>query len=232
MVSGKEKQNAKSSKHSKKEAVEQSAEEQVEKQVKSQKSSKKEDVSKKQDKNDKTSDKKHIKHVEDVDEDSPCKFEPQLASVQDEIRTIREKLQALNSNLKKLESAYRHDIKKVRKHRQRRNGPHEPTGFAKPQSVPDKLAKFIGVKPGTELTGPIITSKVWAQLKERGLTFEKDKRVFRTNKEVSDLFKVPSSVNKSEDHRDKEGFNFCNLQTYIANALNAGKAKVEKTKEK
>ena len=118
------------------------------------------------------------------------------------------------------------------KHKQKRNGPHAPTGFAKPQPVPDKLAKFIGVKSGTELTGPTITSKVWTQLKERGLTYEKDRRVFRTDKEVSELFNVPSSVNKSQDHRDKKGFNFCNLQTYIANALNAGKPRGEKIKEK
>ena len=153
-------------------------------------------------------------------EDSTCKFESQFALIQNEIKVMREGLQVLNTNLRKLESAYKHDIKKVRRHKQKRNGPHEPTGFAKPQTVPDKLAKFIGVKPGTELTGPAITSKVWAQMKERNLTFKDDKRVFRTNKEVRDLFGVPESVDKSTDHKDKNGFNFCNLQKYIAKALN------------
>jgi len=61
---------------------------------------------------------------------------------------------------------------------------------------------------------------VWDQLKQRELFYEKDKRVFRTNKEVSELFGVNKSVNNSTDHRDKEGFNFCNLQSYIKNALN------------
>jgi len=227
MVSAK--QNAKASKQLKKDEEEVHEAEQVDKKVS--KSSKKDNVPKKSSKSNKdegfTS--KQEVHVvdgeENVEDDSPLKFDPQLMVVQEEVKSLREKLQTLNSNLKKLESAYRHDIKKVRKHKQKRNGPHTPTGFAKPQLVPEKLAKFIGVKPGTELTGPTITSKVWTQLKDRNLTYEKDKRVFRTDKEVSDLFNVPSSVNKSKDHRDKSGFNFCNLQTYIANALNAGKPK-------
>lgn len=171
-----------------------------------------------------------VEHTEKVAKDavSPAetsddRFHPQLTELQSELKLMREKFQSLSSTLKKLDAAYRYDIKRVRKHKQKRNGAHKPTGFAKPQVVPDKLAKFIGVKPGDELTGPEITSKVWKQLKERDLTYEKDKRVFRTNKEVTALFNVPASVNDSKDHRDKEGFNFCNLQKYIANAL--GKAK-------
>ena len=156
---------------------------------------------------------------DEVKEETNSKFESQFLAIQDEIKNVRERLQLLNVNLKKLESAYRHDIKKIKKYKQKRNGAHKPTGFAKPQVVPEKLAKFIGVNNGDELTGPEITSKVWTQLKERGLTYEKDKRVFRTNKEVSDLFNVSNDVNKCTNHRDKNGFNFCNLQTYIANAL-------------
>ena len=93
-----------------------------------------------------------------------------------------------------------------------------PTGFAKLQKIPSKLAKFINVKTGEELTGPEITSKVWEQLKLRDLTYEKDKRVFRTNTETSDVFDIPKSVNSSTNHSDEKGFNFCNLQRYIKNA--------------
>lgn len=95
---------------------------------------------------------------------------------------------------------------------------HKPTGFAKPALVPDKLANFIGVPSGTMLSGPQITKKVWDQLKERKLMLE-DKRVFRTNDEVSEVFGVSESVNNYTNHNDKEGFNFCNLQRYISNAL-------------
>lgn len=151
--------------------------------------------------------------------ETESKFDTLFKAVQLELKDIKDKQSGLTLTLRKLESAHRAEIKSVRKHKQKRNGQHKPTGFAKPQVVPEKLAKFIGVKGGSELTGPEITSAVWKQLKSRNLTYENDKRVFRTNKEVSALFNVPSTVNGSIDHRDENGFNFCNLQTYIAHAL-------------
>jgi chromatin remodeling complex protein RSC6 len=154
-------------------------------------------------------------------DDTESKFASIFQTVQTELKELKDRCSSLTLTLRKLEGAHRQDIKKVRKHKQKRNGQHKPTGFAKPQLVPDKLAKFICVKSGSELTGPEITSAVWKQLKSRNLTYEKDKRVFRTNKEVSALFNVPATVNTSVDHRDEHGFNFCNLQTYIAHALKA-----------
>ena len=150
---------------------------------------------------------------------SESKFDALFKSIQTELREIKDRQSGLTLTLRKLESAHRAEIKSVRKHKQKRNGQHKPTGFAKKQVVPSKLAKFISVKEGTELTGPEITSAIWKQLKSRKLTWEKDKRVFRTNPEVTALFGVPASVNKSEDHKDENGFNFCNLQKFIAYAL-------------
>lgn len=160
-----------------------------------------------------------VQQAEAQNAESESKFDTLFRAVQAELKDIKDRQSGLTLTLRKLESAHRAEIKSVRKHKQKRNGQHKPTGFAKPQVVPEKLAKFIGVKGGSELTGPEITSAVWKQLKSRNLTYENDKRVFRTNKEVSALFNVPSTVNNSVDHRDENGFNFCNLQTYIAHAL-------------
>ena len=150
------------------------------------------------------------------------KFQTQFKSVIDLLKHFKEQYQTLSIEVKKLETSYNHDLKKVKKHKQKRNGNYKPTGFTKAQSVPNKLAKFIGVELGTELTGPQITKKVWEQLKLKNLFYAKDKRVFRTNDEVSDIFGVPATVNKSISHKDVDnGFNFCNLQKYISNALKA-----------
>ena len=168
-----------------------------------------------------------VEEVEEVEQqetqvaESESKFETLFKGLQAELKEIRDRQSGVALSLKKLESAHRAEIKAVRKHKQKRNGTHKPTGFAKPQVVPEKLAKFIGVPKNQELTGPEITSAVWAQMKKRNLTYEKDKRVFRTNPEVTKLFGVTASVNESTDHKDKNGFNFCNLQTYIAKALKA-----------
>jgi hypothetical protein len=152
-------------------------------------------------------------------ESNEMKFFKELCLVQNEVNAMRKQFGSLSVTLKKLEAAYNSDVKKIKKTKPKRNVPHKLTGFAKPKPVPDKLAKFIGVSAGTELAGPAVTKLVWAQLKEKGLTYEEDKRVFRTNPEISELFNVPKSVNKSTDHKDKAGFNFCNLQKYIANAM-------------
>jgi chromatin remodeling complex protein RSC6 len=160
-------------------------------------------------------------NAQNTDDTNEFKFASIFQTAQAELKELKGKCSSLTLDFKKLELAHHQDIKKVRKNKNTKTGEHVPTGFAKPKHVPDKLAKFIGVTSGSELTGPQITSAVWKQLKSRNLLYEKDKRVFRTNKEVSTLFNIPATVNSSINHRDENGFNFCNLQTYIAHALNS-----------
>lgn len=152
-------------------------------------------------------------------ESSEFKFPQQLELFLKELKMVKDSLGALSSSAKKLDAAYNADIKRAKKTKQKRTKPHVATGFAKEQVVPKELAKFIGVAEGSSLTGPQITKKVWEQLKARNLTYANDKRIFRTDKVVSKIFNVPESVNTSTNHKDKAGFNFCNLQTFIANAL-------------
>jgi len=121
--------------------------------------------------------------------------------------------------MKKLESAYKQDVKKVSRAKRRRKGNSEPTGFIKTHPVPSKLAKFIGVDDGTVLSGPDVTKMVWSALKKKGLQYKDDGRVLRTDKETSDVFGLDKSVNDSTDHNDEKGFNFRNIQKYISFAL-------------
>lgn len=152
--------------------------------------------------------------------ESEFRFLKKLLSVQNEVKTMKDSLSNLALTLKKLESVYNSDIKKIKKSRPKRNSRPEPTGFNKPKEIPEKLAKFIGVETGTQLSGPQITKRIWKVLEDKGLLYSEDKRIFRTNSEISKLFGIPNSVNESTYHKDKNGFNFCNLQKYIANALN------------
>jgi len=211
---------------------------------KSEKKSKGKGDSKKSDKKpEKKSESKPTKEVVKSDEttekseksdkagDNTLKFESQLAAIQEAFKAVSEQLRSLGTQVKKLESAHKHDVKHVSRHKQKRSGDYKPTGFAKKTPVPKVLASFIGVEADTMMSGPEITSKVWAQLKAKNLTYEKDKRVFRTNEEISKIFGVPKSVNKSTTHNDKDGFNFCNLQRFIAHALGRDKTP-EKEAEK
>lgn len=164
---------------------------------------------------------KQTEETEETEVLNELKFSSQLEHALEEVKYLKEQVHSLNFNLKKLESAYNFDIKKVKKTSVKKNVYFKKKGFVKPKPVPEKLAKFIGVETGTELSGPDVTKKVWQQLKDKGLTYEKDKRVFRTNAEVSEVFNVPKSVNKSTSYKDQDGFNFSNLQKFIADAMNS-----------
>ena len=96
----------------------------------------------------------------------------------------------------------------------------KPYRFGQLHVIPKPLADYIEVEENIKLTGPIITRKIWDQLTKRGLQYKYDRRVFRVDEETSKIFKVPLSVNSSVTHMDHNGFNFCNLQKYIKNALN------------
>lgn len=147
------------------------------------------------------------------------KFVEQHNALKQEVNNLSDKLKDLKTFMRKVESAYRHDVKKVSKAKRKRKGNTKPTGFIKTTPVPAKLAKFLDIEEGTELSGPEVTKLVWGALEAKGLQYENDRRVFRTNKEVTDVFGVDKSVNKCTSHKDKKGFNFCNIQKYISNAL-------------
>jgi hypothetical protein len=55
---------------------------------------------------------------------------------------------------------------------------------------------------------------VYRLLKERNLVYIKDKRVFRVDKEISQIFNIPMSVNQYNEVHEN-GFNFRNIQSYI-----------------
>lgn len=147
------------------------------------------------------------------------KFETQLTGLQEQFKEASQLMKNLSSQMKKLEAAYKHDIKLASSKKHKRHGSYVATGFAKPIEVPAPLANFIGVKPNTLLTGPQVTKEVWKQMRERDLVCDDDGRKFKLNSEVKKLFSIPDSVTLSKEYNDKSGFNFRTLQTYISKAL-------------
>jgi hypothetical protein len=99
--------------------------------------------------------------------------------------------------------------------------PKEPkrTGFCIERPVSQRLANWLNIDTSSMLTGPKLTKLVWEELKRRNLVYQEDKRVFRVDQETAELFGLNMVVvNSSTDHRDTNGFNFCNLQRYIVSA--------------
>jgi len=119
--------------------------------------------------------------------------------------------------LKKLDNYHKSEMKKVSSKKRKPNP--TPIGFAVKKEVNGKLADWLHVPRGSQLSGPEISKAFWARLDEEGLKYNDDKRIFRTNKEVSEIFGVPLSVNESTSHTDEKGFNMRTHQTYIRYAL-------------
>jgi hypothetical protein len=167
------------------------------------------------------------------------KCEEQFKNIRTKINKLRSEMKDVLNETKRASELHRSAVKNAKstkKNEKKRD--HKATGFARLRPVTGKLAEFISVDSNTELSGPAITKRVWAELKNRGLTFQgdddnkKDERVLRVDNEVSKLFNVPMSVNKSTNHRDENGLNFGNLQKYIKNAMGVQQAPVENKEQK
>jgi chromatin remodeling complex protein RSC6 len=128
-------------------------------------------------------------------------------------------LKTLRTEVRKLVSAYEHDMQRVQKSKRRRRANFEPTGFIKKSLLPNDLADLVGVAHGTEMSTPELTKRFYAVLKERNLCDEKDHRIFRPDTQMRRVFNLPDSVMTSTSHKDLNGFNFMTLQKHISTCL-------------
>ncbi|CAH6421794.1 Hypothetical protein KVN_LOCUS481 [uncultured virus] len=120
-------------------------------------------------------------------------------------------------NIKKLVKMYKNEMKTYAKKNKKRKTNTKKTGFTKPELVPDNLAKLVGEKQGITMSRTELTKKIYDVFRDRGLFYEKDKRVLRADTEILKIFNLPNSVNESNNAKDKNGLNFYTIQKYIAN---------------
>jgi hypothetical protein len=151
-----------------------------------------------------------------VPDSSENRFRRALSELRTELETQQRSVKDFRGYIKKLESAYQFDLSRASKHRKRKTSQVKPTGFVKELELPKELADLIGVEVGTRLSMPSYTKKFYEMLKQNKLFYEKDGRVLRANAEIKRVFNLPDSVNESVDYKDKNGFNFYNLQNHIA----------------
>lgn len=161
----------------------------------------------------------NIDNVDDLEDDEPEKTKFQmlfleLTKVRKDIADLQRKEKTL---IKRIESVHNNEIKKLSNKKRRTNT--KATGFAVPKKVGGKLADWLKVPRGSEMSGPQISKTFWKRINEDGLQYEDDKRIFRTNKEISDIFGVLPDVNNSTDPEDEKGFNMRTYQTHIKYAL-------------
>lgn len=143
-------------------------------------------------------------------------FKDLLKSLENKtVEAMKAQLKNFREDIKKLSDLHRAELKTASKKTKKNKKPHVPTGFECKRSYFGKLAEFIGVQDGTCLNGPELTSRVWDAFRKRDKLLSTDNRIILVDKESSELFNVPMSVNKITNSKDENGFNFCTLQKYL-----------------
>lgn len=162
-----------------------------------------------------------IDNVSDA-ETSGSKFMTTLETIKKSLSENVKELRETKNNLKKLEALYNHDVVKATKNNNKKKKARDlkPTGFGKLRAVPDKLADLVGIDKGTIMSRPEFTKKFYKLLDDRKLYYEGDRRVLRVDNEISRVLNISMDVNKSTNYKDDNGFNFYNVQKFIAKCYN------------
>ncbi len=142
-----------------------------------------------------------------------------LDDIEEKIESQIDNLRDLRNEIKGIRTVYQSDLNRAYKAKRSRGKEGAPQGFNKKSVIPDKMADLVGISHGSALSTPEYTSALFKELKKRGLYYEKDRRVLRVDKEVTEVLGVPESVNKSIDAKDEKGFNISTIQSYISKAL-------------
>lgn len=149
------------------------------------------------------------------------------------LNSIMSEIKAIKSELKIICKTYNNQQKPIfidpNKYISKRNG------FLKPKKIPDKLSEYLKLTNDVEMTRNEVIKMIYNKIKVDGLLYSKDKRIFRPNEELIELFNLDKDVVMNvTDPKDKNGFTFFTLQKHIAKLYNENDfdKKVKKDKKK
>ena len=141
-------------------------------------------------------------------------FESLIAQNDNILNTQRQMLANMR-RVFKLYSRDRRDFEKnaARERRRARKDPNrkkrEPSGFAVPTSLSNKLCDFLSVPHDTKLSRTDVTRKVTSYIREQNLQVPENRRSFVPDKKLGSILGPLQEVDKGK------GFTYFNLQRYI-----------------
>ncbi len=147
--------------------------------------------------------------------------ETQLASVVTATETLHRDVQSLASLLRRAVKAYGRErrvadkeVARAQRKRARKEGTEggarKPTSFQTPKAISAQLCEFLGVPAGTQMARTDVTKAIGKYVKDHGLQNTENKRKFTPDSKLSKLFGPLQAKHK------EKGFEFFNLQTYLA----------------
>jgi chromatin remodeling complex protein RSC6 len=194
----------------------------------------------------KQDEKQAVTVVEETEQETEQEMQPVVNEVLDEktltrqsqykellkkIDNSQQQLGTLKSELKKFYKQVEKDVTKAGGKKSHR-GNHErpPTGFSKLGNVPEGLCTLLNIDNTVGMARPDVTKKLYEYIDSHNLRDPHDKRIMRVNSDFAKVFNLSPKqvkyINETEDIKDKDGFNFYNIQKFLKSVYDGTAKKV------
>ena len=145
-------------------------------------------------------------------------FDNEFDSMIDMLHTRRKEDFTSIKKLQKLKSRTSKQLNKLPKKKNKSNESRKATGFGEDSAVPPEFKKLLNIEED-KIRRTSISKLLHRYLKDNNLKDVKDKRIHRVNDEIQEAFDLTreqvETMNASTNSKDKDGFNFYNVQNYI-----------------
>lgn len=141
----------------------------------------------------------------DIMEEITKQFDAQI----DEISALKVQVtRALNSikeSKKNCLKMMKQWSKKFKSNKRKENPNRQPSGFAKPTKLSDKLTIFLHLEQGSLMARTEVTKRLTKYIKANDLQWQKDKRIIKPDKKLRELLNIDKKVQLT----------YFNLQKYM-----------------
>lgn len=123
------------------------------------------------------------------------------------IYQMKNSITILQNQVKLMEKDKNKTIKKLRKELQKKKErrTREPSGFAKPTKISNKLCEFLNKPPGSEVARTEVTQYLITYIKENKLQNQNNKSFITPDKKLSELLNTD----------DKDNITYFNIQGFM-----------------
>lgn len=110
---------------------------------------------------------------------------------------MKNSIAILQNQVKLLERDKNKQIKKLERelNRKKQKKQRQPSGFAKPTKISNKLCQFLNKPPGSEVARTEVTQYLISYIKEHKLQNESNKSFIKPDKKLSELLNTDKSDN-------------------------------------
>lgn len=138
--------------------------------------------------------------------DSTPTLSDEFSELLSQLNQMRTHITALSGQVRSLRTRSERELRHAHKaSKKRKNANRKPSGFEKPTTITDELAKFAGVESGTEISRTDATRKINEYIKKHDLQNPENKRQIQADATLKKLLKLKKG----------DELSYFNLQKYM-----------------